>query len=221
MRDGDAVRAYAAECPHVGGPLDEGAVCNGRIVCPWHNGTFEVRDGSLVEPPPLMALTRYDATVEDGDVYVSLPPVESGAVKATRYSQEPAMLVAGAGAAGAAACSALREAGYDGRIVAAGNDAREPYDRTSLSKFTLAGNMPPDDVPPLLDADFFERHGIERIESQIARLDPDAQHFIAWLMKEGHVAAVVACEHDAAVCRLAEAMREPLTLDDARRVANG
>lgn len=175
MRDGDAVRAYAAECPHAGGPLDEGTVCNGRIVCPWHKGTFEVRDGSLVEPPPLRALTRYDATVEDGDVYVSLPPAESGAVKATRYSQERTMLVACAGAAGAAACSALREAGYDGRIVVAGNDAREPYDRTSLSKFTLASDMPPDDVPPLLDADFFERHGIERIESQIARLDAKEQ----------------------------------------------
>jgi len=27
-------------------------------------------------------------------------------------------------------------------------------------------------------------------------------------------------EHDAAVCRLAEAMREPLTLEAARRIAN-
>jgi NADPH-dependent 2,4-dienoyl-CoA reductase/sulfur reductase-like enzyme len=50
--------------------------------------------------------------------------------------------------------------------------------------------------------------------------DLDAQHFIAYLMKDDRVGAVVAREHDTAVCRLAEAMREPLTLDDARRIAN-
>ncbi|SAK52183.1 FAD-dependent pyridine nucleotide-disulfide oxidoreductase [Caballeronia calidae] len=175
VRDGDAVRAYTAECPHAGGPLDEGAICNGRIVCPWHKGTFDVRDGSLVEPPPLKSLTRYEATIRDGDVYVSPEPVESGDVPTTQANTSRTMLIVGAGAAGAAACSALREAGFDGRIVLAGDDARVPYDRTSLSKFTLAGDMPPDDVPPLLDSEFFEKHGIERIESQAVKLDAKAK----------------------------------------------
>ncbi|GJH13929.1 FAD-dependent oxidoreductase [Caballeronia novacaledonica] len=172
VRDGDDVRAYTAECPHAGGPLDEGAICNGRIVCPWHKGTFEVRDGSLVEPPPLKALTRYEATIKDGDVYVSAQPIDSGEASKKQANASRTMLIVGAGAAGAAACSALREAGFDGRIVLAGDDAREPYDRTSLSKFTLAGDMPPDDVPPLLDDDFFAKHDIERIESQVVHLDP-------------------------------------------------
>ncbi|BAN25624.1 FAD-dependent oxidoreductase [Caballeronia insecticola] len=176
IRDGDAVRAYTADCPHAGGPLEEGAICNGRIVCPWHKGTFDVRDGSLVEPPPLKALTRYDASIKDGDVYVSLQPVEDSAPAATSPGKDKTMLIVGAGAAGAAACAALREAGFDGRIVLAGNDAREPYDRTSLSKFTLAGDLPPDDVPPLLDPDFFEKHAIDRIESQAVRLDAKDKH---------------------------------------------
>jgi NADPH-dependent 2,4-dienoyl-CoA reductase/sulfur reductase-like enzyme/nitrite reductase/ring-hydroxylating ferredoxin subunit len=171
VRDGDAVRAYTAKCPHAGGPLDEGAICNGRIVCPWHKGTFELRDGSLVEPPPLKPLTRYEATVRDGDVYVALPPAESGEAKQKTYAKDRTMLIVGAGAGGAAACAALREAGFDGRVVLAGDEARTPYDRTSLSKFTLAGDMPPDDVPPLLDADFFETHDIERVESQAVHLD--------------------------------------------------
>ena len=42
VRDGDTVRAYAADCPHAGGPLEQGAVCNGRIICPWHKATFAV-----------------------------------------------------------------------------------------------------------------------------------------------------------------------------------
>ncbi len=36
VRDGDTVRAYSADCPHAGGPLEQGALCRGRIVCPWH-----------------------------------------------------------------------------------------------------------------------------------------------------------------------------------------
>ncbi|HEX7647098.1 MAG TPA: Rieske 2Fe-2S domain-containing protein, partial [Noviherbaspirillum sp.] len=31
IRDGDAVHAYAADCPHAGAPLEEGAVCHGHI----------------------------------------------------------------------------------------------------------------------------------------------------------------------------------------------
>ncbi|WP_250503060.1 MULTISPECIES: FAD-dependent oxidoreductase [unclassified Caballeronia] len=171
VRDGENVRAYTAKCPHAGGPLDEGAICNGRIVCPWHKGTFDVGDGSLVEPPPSKALTRYEAMLKDGDVYVSAQPMESGDVSQKQTNDSRTMLIVGAGAAGAAACSALREAGFGGRIVLVGGDAREPYDRTSLSKFTLAGDMPPDDVPPLLDDDFFAKHDIERNESPAVHLD--------------------------------------------------
>ena len=171
VRDGENVRAYTAKCPHAGGPLDEGAICNGRIVCPWHKGTFDVGDGSLVEPPPLKALTRYEVMLKDGDVYVSAQPMESGDVSQKQTNDSRTMLIVGAGAAGAAACSALREAGFGGRIVLVGGDAREPYDRTSLSKFTLAGDMPPDDVPPLLDDDFFAKHDTERNESPAVHLD--------------------------------------------------
>lgn len=192
VRVGDAVRAYTAECPHAGGPLDEGAICNGRIVCPWHKGTFEVRDGSLVEPPALKALTRYEASIRDGDVYVNPQPVDVEAPKLKAHMKDRTMLIVGAGAAGAAACAALREAGCDARIVLAGNDAREPYDRTSLSKFTLAGDMPPDDVPPLLDPDFFEQHDIERIESQVVHLDAKDRHAeLANGMKLDYDAALV------------------------------
>lgn len=169
VRDGDTVHAYTADCPHAGGPLEKGALCNGRIVCPWHKGTFEISDGSLVEPPPLQGLTRYASTIEDGDVYVSPEPLEP-------EPRAPAggtatMLVAGAGAAGAAACLTLREAGFDGRIVLAGTDAPVPYDRTALSKFVLAGDMPPGDVPPLFDPALFSARRIERIESDVVALD--------------------------------------------------
>ena len=51
IRAGGAVHAYAGKCPHAGAPLEEGAVCRGRIVCPWHKAEFAVGDGTLLEPP--------------------------------------------------------------------------------------------------------------------------------------------------------------------------
>ena len=58
VRDGAEVRAYAAACPHAGAPLEEGAVCDGRILCPWHKAAFRVSDGALLEPPALDGLDR-------------------------------------------------------------------------------------------------------------------------------------------------------------------
>jgi NADPH-dependent 2,4-dienoyl-CoA reductase/sulfur reductase-like enzyme len=49
--------------------------------------------------------------------------------------------------------------------------------------------------------------------------DLDTQAFIAYLMKDGHVAAAVACDREAPTARLAEAMRSILTLAQARGAA--
>ena len=56
-------------------------------------------------------------------------PVRGGAASNPHY------VVIGAGAAGAAACAALRECGFDGRITLIGDEPHAPYDRTVLSKF--------------------------------------------------------------------------------------
>ncbi len=34
IRHGNTVRAFGAQCPHAGAPLEEGAICNGRLICP-------------------------------------------------------------------------------------------------------------------------------------------------------------------------------------------
>ena len=44
LRVGDEVRAFQANCPHAGAPLAEGAVCQGRLVCPWHKASFALDD---------------------------------------------------------------------------------------------------------------------------------------------------------------------------------
>jgi len=88
-------------------------------------------------------------------------------------------VVIGAGAAGAAACAALRESDFSGRITLVGYEPHAPYDRTALSKFVPSGEMAPADVPPLLAPDWLERHDVERIVQKVARLDVPARtiHF--------------------------------------------
>lgn len=40
---------HACDCPHMLGPLDEAAVENGRIRCPWHGYEFDLRSGVSVD----------------------------------------------------------------------------------------------------------------------------------------------------------------------------
>ncbi len=173
VRDGDLVHAYGAQCPHAGAPLGEGAICDGRIVCPWHKASFEMRTGALLEPPALDPLTRYPVLVEDGRVMLSTEPVAPA--PPPRDEEGRCMLIVGAGAAGTAAACALREFGFSGRVVLLGAEPGDPYDRTALSKFVLQGAMPPDQATPLRDAAFYRAHRIERLHDEAVGLDPDAR----------------------------------------------
>ncbi|MFM0339707.1 FAD-dependent oxidoreductase [Paraburkholderia fungorum] len=169
IRDGDTVRAYAADCPHAGGPLEQGAVCNGRIICPWHKGAFDLATGKVLEPPALVGLDRYPVVVAGDDVMVTPEKLPQPASHAS--TNHPHYAVIGAGAAGAAACAALRECGFTGRITLVGEEPHAPYDRTALSKFVPSGEMAPADVPPLLAPGWFEQHDVERITAKVVRLD--------------------------------------------------
>jgi len=42
-------------CPHEGGPLGEGIIENGRVVCPWHGYSFEPRSGACEQDDSLKA----------------------------------------------------------------------------------------------------------------------------------------------------------------------
>ena len=42
--DGE-VMAYSGVCPHLGGPLLEGAIRDDRVICPWHQYEWDLRSG--------------------------------------------------------------------------------------------------------------------------------------------------------------------------------
>src|SRR4051794_13559894 len=64
-------------CPHQGGPLGDGQIENGFVICPWHGYEYDPVSGS---PPPgfVDAATGY-ATAEEGDELVVELPDRVGA----------------------------------------------------------------------------------------------------------------------------------------------
>lgn len=54
-------------CPHEGGPLGEGSIEDGRVVCPWHGYAFDVHTGEADGAPELRAEV-FESKVEAGEL---------------------------------------------------------------------------------------------------------------------------------------------------------
>jgi len=169
----DQWRAYQGECPHAGAPLAEGALCNGRLTCPWHKAQFRMEDGGLCEPPALDSLKRYPLEVREDEIWVDDQPLSDPHTPPA--DDERTFVIVGAGAAGTAAAAALREKGFGGRVLLIDCEAEAGYDRTVLSKFVIAGQTPLEDVPPLRDEAFYREQRIERLHAEVASLDADGK----------------------------------------------
>ncbi|WP_460052927.1 FAD-dependent oxidoreductase [Pseudomonas sp. H1_A05] len=174
LRSGDQVRAFQGKCPHAGAPLAKGAVCHGRLICPWHKAAFRAEDGALCEPPALDSLARYHVEVREGDVWVDDQPLPTDKVPPADDART--FVIIGAGAAGTACAAALREKGFGGRILMIDREAEAGYDRTVLSKYVLAGDMAVNETSPLRDETYFTQQRIERLHGEVTHLDPDARH---------------------------------------------
>ena len=66
IRSGDALVAYSATCPHLGGPLDACEPSGGVVVCPWHGYAFDVRTGACISGQPFR-LAAAPKVVQDDD----------------------------------------------------------------------------------------------------------------------------------------------------------
>ncbi len=169
IRQGDQVHAYQGNCPHEGAPLNEGMVCGGLLVCPWHKAAFAVDEGAVCEPPALADLRRYRTWVKGDEIWVDDQPLPR--TEPPRHSDARRFVVVGAGAAGSAAVATLLAHGFAGRLVWVDQERQPAYDRTSLSKFVIAGQMPPDEVPGLLEADALRKGQLERKHGKVRALN--------------------------------------------------
>lgn len=158
------IAAVQSKCPHAGAPLQDGAVCNQRLICPWHMGTFALPGGGLLEPPAMAPLKSYTVHVEKESILLGIRQPPRSIEIATPLSDEPIFLIVGAGAAGSMAATTLRQNGFSGRILVVDPIAEEPVDRTQLSKDALAGKISLGDI-----ALPFSKIKVDRIRASLHR----------------------------------------------------
>jgi len=58
-------------CPHEEGPLSEGTIENGRVVCPWHGYAYDPRTGQAEQDPDLKVRV-FEAVLEDGELHAKI-----------------------------------------------------------------------------------------------------------------------------------------------------
>jgi nitrite reductase (NADH) small subunit len=72
FRTEEGVHAVAAECPHAGGPLQDGLVADGCVTCPLHGWRFDLRSGEQIGGAA--GLRTYEVVERDGLLLVNRAP---------------------------------------------------------------------------------------------------------------------------------------------------
>jgi len=68
-RDG-RVSALLERCSHMGGPLAEGKLERGTVVCPWHGSRFELDTGAVLDGPSPFPQPCLEVRTRDGQIEV-------------------------------------------------------------------------------------------------------------------------------------------------------
>ncbi len=58
-------------CLHVGGPLGEGTIEQGKVVCPWHGWQYDPKTGQAAHNANAKVAV-YPIKIENGDVMVEI-----------------------------------------------------------------------------------------------------------------------------------------------------
>ena len=64
--------ALSGVCLHQGGPLGQGTVAEGRVMCPWHAWEYDCRTGENSFEPGQRVAT-YPVKVEAGEILLQVP----------------------------------------------------------------------------------------------------------------------------------------------------
>ena len=171
-RNEDEFSAFDGKCPHAGADLGEGLRCGNRVVCPWHHGTFDSRDGTLLEPVAMDGLTQYKLTDDGDSLTVDTSAKINKQIKNDQLTDTQTLIVGGGGA-GFMTADQLRKTGYGGKITIISADSTAPYNRPLLSKAFLAGKMDEDKLL-LGGADWANKNNIElRLNQVVSEVMPN------------------------------------------------
>ncbi len=168
-RINDKFSALGATCTHYGAPLEKGLLKGDTIICPWHHARFDAKNGDLLEPPAMDALPVFELKIEGESIRINVPDEIPGSrrpdmSKEDSKADKRTFVILGAGASAYFAAQAMRENGFQGKIIMVTRENRKPYDRPNLSKDYLAGSAEPEWMPLRAD-EFFDEYGIEIKES--------------------------------------------------------
>lgn len=176
VREGSDYRAFDAECPHAGADLGEGALCAGRLVCPWHHGTFDAHSGALLEPLATRGLTRYVVHRNGEKCSVDLDAPMSPPDPAPARADEHVVIV-GAGGGGFMAAHTLRQHGFAGTITLVDPDDATPYERPMLSKQFLSGKAAADEIGIGGDS-WAKKQRVERRHTRATAIEPGKKRLL-------------------------------------------
>jgi nitrite reductase/ring-hydroxylating ferredoxin subunit/uncharacterized membrane protein len=74
VRQHGRVCALVHACAHLGGPLSEGTLKDGSVVCPWHGSEFALDDGRVLNGPAAHNQPRLVVRERDGRIEVKAAP---------------------------------------------------------------------------------------------------------------------------------------------------
>ncbi|MGP5407526.1 FAD-dependent oxidoreductase [Psychrobacter celer] len=176
-RDGDEFNAFDGKCTHAGADLGEGLRCGNRVICPWHHGTFDSTDGSLIEPVAMKGLTRYSVTRQGDNLIVDTTSNINERADNDQLADTHTIIVGGGGA-GFMTANQLRHTGYSGKITLISADNKAPYNRPLLSKAFLAGQM--DESKLILGgSNWADRNNIDlRLNQRVSEVLPNENAII-------------------------------------------
>lgn len=70
VKQNGRIYAMSNTCPHAGGPLNEGTLEGGSVICPWHGSQFDLADGTIVHGPATVRPPLFDTRIQDGKVEI-------------------------------------------------------------------------------------------------------------------------------------------------------
>ena len=140
-RSGNRLKAYNADCPHLGGPLNKGIVAGVIIRCPWHHACFDLATGEATAAPAFDALLEYPVTFDNDRFCVKPAHPKTPRRTSRRHDALGTMAIIGGGAAGFAAADAIRKLGWQRGLTIFSEEREQPYDRTLLTKDYLEGSF--------------------------------------------------------------------------------
>jgi nitrite reductase/ring-hydroxylating ferredoxin subunit/uncharacterized membrane protein len=68
VRQRQRLCALAHSCAHLGGPLSEGTLKDGSVVCPWHGSEFSLDDGRVLNGPATQPQPCFEVREQGGQI---------------------------------------------------------------------------------------------------------------------------------------------------------